>query len=171
MTRLIFQIICVTVQINRVRLPAILLSFSLYRYFFSLLVYFFFTLFFLLAFFSLLLLQTLLVMRLDQYIFKLKSGILIWKRDFKSSWSAYWPSFKQIKTISCQDMSLLWNSWIFFNVSWHHDKHTQYTTNCTNLHPPVTHWRNLNLPATAKRTLKGMIRGFTGSEELKIRTM
>ena len=127
-------------QINRVRLPATLLSFSLYRYFF-------YTIFpFGLFFFSLLGMQTLLIMRLDQYIFKLKFGVLIWKRDFKSSWSAYWPSFKQIKTISCQDMSLLWNSWIFFNVSWYHDKHTQYTTNCTNLHPPVTHWRKLNLP-------------------------
>ena len=31
-------------------------------------------------------------------------------------------AYDQIKTISCQDMSLLWNSWIFFNVSWHHDK-------------------------------------------------
>ena len=47
-------------------------------------------------------------------------------------------AYDQIKTISCQDMPLLWNSWIFFNVSWHHDKHTQYTTNCTNLHPTPT---------------------------------
>ena len=47
-------------------------------------------------------------------------------------------AYDQKKTISCQDMSLLWNSWIFFSVSWHHDKHTQYTTNCTNLHPPPT---------------------------------
>ena len=47
-------------------------------------------------------------------------------------------AYDQKKTISCQDMSLLWNSWIFFNVSWHHDKHTQYTTNCTNLHPTPT---------------------------------
>ena len=31
-------------------------------------------------------------------------------------------AYYQKKTISCQDMSLLWNSWIFFNVSWHHDK-------------------------------------------------
>ena len=31
-------------------------------------------------------------------------------------------AYDQKKTISCQDMSLLWNSWIFFNVSWHHDK-------------------------------------------------
>ena len=46
-------------------------------------------------------------------------------------------AYDQIKTISCQDMSLLSISWIFFNVSWH-DKHTQYTTNCTNLHPTPT---------------------------------
>ena len=72
-----FQIMCVTVvqwsrsfmhvQINWVRLPATLLSVSLYRFFPCLV--FFLTLFFLLAFFSLFLLQTLLVMHLDQYIF------------------------------------------------------------------------------------------------------
>ena len=31
-------------------------------------------------------------------------------------------AYDQKKTISCQDMSLVWNSWIFFNVSWHRDK-------------------------------------------------
>ena len=31
------------------------------------------------------------------YIFKLKSGVLFWKRDFKSSWSAYWPSLRPDK--------------------------------------------------------------------------
>ena len=31
-------------------------------------------------------------------------------------------AYCQKKTISCQDMSLLRNSWIFFNVSWYHDK-------------------------------------------------
>ena len=75
MTKLIFQIMCVTVvqwsrsflhvQINRVRLPATLLSVSFYHFFF-LFGLFFLTLFFLLAFFSLFLLQTLLVMHLDQ---------------------------------------------------------------------------------------------------------
>ena len=55
--------------------------------------------------------------------FKLKSGEFY----FKSSWSAYWPSLRPEKNISCQDMSLLWNSWIFFNFSWHHDK--QHTVN------------------------------------------
>ena len=28
---------------------------------------------------------------------KLKSGVLFWKRDFKSSWSAYWPSLRPRK--------------------------------------------------------------------------
>ena len=41
----------------------------------------------------------------------IKSGVLFWKRDFKSSWSAYWPSVRPVKTISCQYMSLLWKSW------------------------------------------------------------
>ena len=105
MTKLFFQIMCVTVvqwsrsflhvQRNRIRLPATLLSVSLYRLFslFGL----FLTLFFLLAFFSLFLLQTLLVMHLDQYIFKIKAGVLFWKRDFKSSWSAYWRSLRPDK--------------------------------------------------------------------------
>ena len=60
--------------------------------------FFFLTLFFLLAFFSLFLLLTLLVKHLDQYIyFKLESGVLFWLRDFKSSWSAYWPSLRPDK--------------------------------------------------------------------------
>ena len=45
----------------------------------------FLTLFFLLARFPLFLLLNLLVMHLDQVYFKLKSGVLFWKRDFKSS--------------------------------------------------------------------------------------
>ena len=77
--------------------------------------------------------------------FKLKSGVLFWKSNFKSSWSAYWPSLRPEKTTSCQLMSpLLSNSWIFFNVSWHHDK--QHTVHHNTVHPPVIHWRNLNLP-------------------------
>ena len=100
---------CLHVQINRVRLPVTLFSVSLYRFFpvWSLLL----TLFFLLAFFSLFLLLTLSVMHLDQSLS---------------------PEFHFGKGISkaldlhnkkpCQDMSLLWNSWIFLNVNWHHDK-------------------------------------------------
>ena len=29
--------------------------------------------------------------------FKLKSGVIFWKRDFKSSWPAYWPSLRPDK--------------------------------------------------------------------------
>ena len=129
MTKLIFHIMLVTVvqwsrsclhvQINRVRLPATLFSASLYRFFFSCLVSFL-TLFFLLAFFSLFSRLILLVMHLDQWYFKLKSGVLFWKRAFKSSWSAYWPSLRPDNNHKpCQDMSLLW---IVSSVSWHHDK-------------------------------------------------
>ena len=75
---------------------------------------------------------------LGSIYFKLKSGVLFWKRDFKTLDLHTGQAYDQIKTISCQDMSLLWNSWIFFNVSWHHDKQTQYTTNCTNLQPTPT---------------------------------
>ena len=70
--------------------------------------------------------------------FKLKSGGLFWKRDTKTLDLHTGQAYDQIKNISCQDMSLLWNGWIFFNVSWHHDKNTQYTTNCTNLQPTPT---------------------------------
>ena len=73
--------------------------------------------------------------------FKLKSGVLFWKRTkFQKLYFDLHTgqACDQIKTVSCQYMSLLWNSWILFNVSWHHHKHTQYTTNCTNLHPTPT---------------------------------
>ena len=86
--------------------------------------------------FSLFLLLTLLVMHLDQYVFKLKSGVLFWKNDFKSSWSAYWPSLRPDKKHKpCQDMSLLWNSWIFSMLVDILTNNTQYTTNYTSLHP------------------------------------
>ena len=97
---------------------------SSYRFFFprSCLVSFS-TLFFLLAFFSLFSLLTLLVMHLDQnWYFNLKCGVLFWKRISKALDLHTGRAYDQIKTISCQDMPLLWNSWIFFNVSWHHDK-------------------------------------------------
>ena len=68
--------------------------------------------------------------------FKLKSGVLFWKRDFKSLIYILAKLMTRKKTISSQDMFLLWNSWMFSNVSWHHwTNNTQYTTKCTNLHP------------------------------------
>ena len=67
-------------------------------FFFSVWSLFLKKLHFLWAFFSLFLLLTLLIMHLDQYwYFKLKSRVLFWKRDFKSSWSAYWPSLRPDK--------------------------------------------------------------------------
>ena len=64
--------------------------------------------------------------------------VLFWKRDFKSSWSAYWPSLRPEKTISCQDMSLVWDRWIFSMLVCIMTNSTQYTTNCTNLLPTPT---------------------------------
>ena len=47
-----------------------------------------------------------------------------------SPWSAYWPSLRpDWKTISCQDMSLL-STLVDIMTN-----NTQYTTNCTSLHP------------------------------------
>ena len=115
-------------------------------------VFFFFfkTLFFLLAFFLPL---TLLVMHLDQYIniyLEFESGISFCKRDFKSSWSAYWPCLRPEKKkhkLSRPVPPL--KQLIFFGVSWHHDKQHTCSTPQTVLiytqHPPVTHWK-LNLP-------------------------
>ena len=44
-------------------------------------------------------------------------------------------AYGQIKTISCQDMS---RRWIFSMLVDIMTKNTQYTTNCTNLHPTPT---------------------------------
>ena len=44
---------------------------------------------------------------LGSIYFKLKSGVLFWKRDFKTLDLHTGQAYDQIKTISCQDMSLL----------------------------------------------------------------
>ena len=139
--KIIFQIMCVTVvQINRVLLPATLFSVSLCR-FFSCLVSFFNTIFR----FGLFLLHSYCwpcwsCTWINIYSKLIKSGVLFWKRDFKTSWSAYWPSLRPEKIISCQDMSVLWKSWIFFNVIWHHDKqHTVHHKLCS-LTPNTHQW-------------------------------
>ena len=148
MTKLIFQIMCVTVvqwsrsclnvQINRVRLPATLFSVSLYRFFFFCLVSFFNTIFPFGLFFFILTADPAGHALGSIYILSLSPEFYFGKGISKALDLHTGQAYDQIKTISCQDMSLLWNSWIFFNVSWHHDKHTQYTTNCTNLHPTPT---------------------------------
>ena len=112
--------------------PATLFSVSLYVFFFSVWPVFNTAFPFSLFFF-------ILTAHLASHPLGSISGVLFWKRDFKSwksSWSAYWPSLRPEKNISCQDMSLLWNSWIFFfNVSWHHDKQHTVHLNWTNLYP------------------------------------
>ena len=119
------------VQIYRVRLPATLILFSLYRFF--LFCVCFLTLFFLSVCFPLFLLLTGSIP--EFYFGKGISRAL---------------GLRPEKTISCQGMSLLWNTWIFFDVSWHQDKqhtvHHKLLVVVYTQQPPVTHWRKLNLP-------------------------
>ena len=126
MTKLIFQIMCVTVvqwsrsclnvQIKPVSTPGDAVSVSLYR-FFSVWSIFPFDLFF-------------FILTADPaghalgsiYILSLSPEFYFGKGISKVLDLHTGQPYDQKKTISCQDMSLLWNSWIFFNVSWHHDK-------------------------------------------------
>ena len=80
---------CLHLQINRVRLPATL--------FFCLVVWIFLRLFFLLAFFLYSYFWLCWSCTWINIYFKLKSGVLFWQRDFKSPWSAYWPSLRPDK--------------------------------------------------------------------------
>ena len=131
MTKLFFQIMCVTVvqwsrsflhvQINRVRLPATLLSVSLYRLFFP--VWSIFNTIFPFGLFFFILTADPAGHALGSiYILSLSPEFYFGKGISKALDLHTGQAYDQIKTISCQDMSLLWNSWIFFNVSWHHDK-------------------------------------------------
>ena len=133
-TKLIFQVTCLTVvqwsrsclhvQINWVPLPAMLFSVSLY-FFFSVWSLFFDTIFPFGLFSFILTADPADHEHWSIYILCLSPKFYFGKgisRSKPSPWSAYWPSLQPEKTISCQDMSLLWNSWTFLNVSWHHDK-------------------------------------------------
>ena len=133
-TKLIFQVTCLTVvqwsrsclhlQINWVPLPAMLFSVSLYL-FFSVWSLFFNTIFPFGLFSFILTADPADHEHWSIYILCLSPKFYFGKgisRSKPSPWSAYWPSLQPEKTISCQDMSLLWNSWTFLNVSWHHDK-------------------------------------------------
>ena len=100
--KIIFLIMCVSVvQWSRSCLhtckpgstPAKLFSVSLYVFFFS--VWPFLNTTFLLAFFF-----VILTAHLASHPLGSISGVLFWKRDFKSwksSWSAYWPSLRPEK--------------------------------------------------------------------------
>ena len=125
-----FQIMCVIVvqwwrscshvPINGVRLPATLFSVSLPYHFFSSVWSLFFNAIFPFGLFSFILTADPAGHALGSiYVLSLSAEFYFGKGFFKSSRSACWPSLRpEKKNISCQDMSLLWNSWIFFNVSW-----------------------------------------------------
>ena len=83
------------VQINRVRLPATLLSVSLYRFFFPVWSIFFHTIF---SFFLYSYFRPCWSCTWINIYFKLKSGGLFWKRDTKTlDLRAYWPSLRPDK--------------------------------------------------------------------------
>ena len=127
-----------------VPIPATLFSVSLNRFFF-------FSPFNALGMFSFILTQLvliLLIMHLDHYIFSALVRSFILEKGFQELLICILAKLRARKNpISYQDMSLLWNSSIFFNVSRHHDKqHTVHNKIVLfyNQHPPVTHGRNLN---------------------------
>ena len=74
--------------------------------------------------------------------FKLKSGVSFWKRDFKikSSWSVCWPSLRPEKKhkMSRHVPPLKMPNFFSMLVVIILTNNTQYTTNCTNLHPTPT---------------------------------
>ena len=102
----------------------------------------FLVLFFLLACFSFFLLLTLLIMHLDKliYILRLSLEFYFGKGISKVLNLHTGQAYHHKETISCQDMSLLWNSWIFYkNVSWHHDEqHTVHHKLYLYLYPTPT---------------------------------
>ena len=140
---------CLNVQINRVLLPATRFSVSLYRFVFSPVWSLFFNTIFPFGLFFFILNADPAGHALGSIIyFEVRSFIL--KKVFQKLLICI-PARKKKnkKNISCQDMSILWNSWFFFSVLVDiMTNNTQYTTNCVSFaqHPPVTNWRNLNLP-------------------------
>ena len=125
-------------HINRVRLPAMLLSVSLYR---------------LLSLFGLFFLNTIfpfglffIIFTADPaghalgsiYILSLSPEFYFGKGISKALDLHTGQAYDQIKTISCQDMSLLQTAEFFSMLVDIMTNNTQYTTNCTNLHPTPT---------------------------------
>ena len=144
--KLIFQIKCVTVvqwsrsclhvQINRVQLPATLFSVSLYRFYFVFLLSLCFS-------FSPVFLYSYCWPRWSctwiNIYFKLKSRVLFWERNFIFSWSAYLPSLGPEKPQAVNLCPLSSQRAEFFSMLVDiMTNNTQYTTNCTNLHPTPT---------------------------------
>ena len=117
MTKLIFQIMCVTVvqwsrsclnvQINRVRLPATLFSVSLYRFFFPVWSLYFNTIFPFGLFFFILTADRAGHALGSIYILSLSPEFYFGKGILKALDLHTGRAYDQKKTISCQEMSLL----------------------------------------------------------------
>ena len=129
---------CLHVQINRVRLPTTLFSVSLYRFFFPVWSLFFKAIFPFGRFFFILTADPAGHALGSIYILSLSPEFYFGKGISKAFDLHTGQAYDQIKTISCQDMSLLWNSWIFSMLVDIMTNNTQYITNCTNLHPTST---------------------------------
>ena len=156
-TKLIFQIMYVTVvqwsrsylhvQINRVLLPATLFSVSLsYRFFSSVWSLFFNTIFPFGRFSFILTAEPTGHAWLGStYILSLNQEFYFRKGISKALDLHTGQAYYQKKTISCQDMSLVWNSWIFSMLVDIMTNNTRHTTSavliCTQ-HLPVTYWRS-----------------------------
>ena len=155
-----FQIMCVTVvqwsrsclllQINRVRLPVTLFSVSFYFFFFfSVWSLFLNTVFPSGLFFLYSYCWSRWSCTWINIYFKLKSGVLFWKRDFKSSWSAYWPSLRPEKNHKLSRHVPRLKQLIFFSmlvdVVTNNATHStpQSVLIYTQHLPVVTHWRKL----------------------------
>ena len=124
-------------QINRSRLPATLFSVSLY--FFFCLVSFLNTNFPFGIFFFILTADPAGHALGSIYILSSSPEFYFGKGISKALDLHNSHAYDQKKAISCQDMSLLWNSWIFFSMLVDIvTNNTQYTTKCTNLHPTPT---------------------------------
>ena len=128
---------CLHVQINRFRLPATLFFVSLYR-FFSVCLFFFNTIFPFGLFIFILTADPAGHALGSIYILSVSPEFYFGKGISKALDLHTGQAYDQKKTISCQDMSLLWNSWIFSMLVDIMTNNTQYTTNCTNLHPTPT---------------------------------
>ena len=145
---LVLQVICVTVvqwsrsclnvQIKGVLLPATVFSVSLYRFFLCL-VSFFQHYFSFWPFFFILNADPAGHALGSIYIWSLSPEFYFGKGISKALDLHTGQAYDQIKTISCRDKSLLWNSCIDFSKLVDiMTNNTQYTTNCTYLHPTPT---------------------------------
>ena len=138
------------VQTNRVGLPATQLSVSLYLFFFPCLVYsFFLTLFFLLAFFFYSYCRPCWSCTWINIYNRLKSGVLFWKKGFQKLLICVLAKLTTRKkpwaVKTCQPSSETPEFFSMLVDIMTNTHSTPQTVLIYTQHPPVTHWRKLNL--------------------------